>query len=197
MVNDYSIPVIWDGREVGNVSLEAGEVLELLSVQGEVLVCKRAKQTVRIPARYTNYNPQIHKPDNPAKAKAALETNIEAFKPTLPEDAKPATDKSSYPLWLPPELSQLARYAASIQKLTETQKKQMRYYLYANSQYHQADNYRYRIAEWSEQQDNSPKLTKFLMTFDQAIKAFEKRDWEVFEILILQVSEIASVKNSF
>jgi hypothetical protein len=65
MVSGHSIPIIWDGRQLGTLMLSVGEVLQVISDQGQELELQKGKQKFRVPKSYTSYDLAEDEPPEP------------------------------------------------------------------------------------------------------------------------------------
>lgn len=66
----YTLPIIWDGREIGRRAFEPGKVVQVVRRVGGFLECREGTQTFRVPISVTDYERRAGGIAPPAEAPA-------------------------------------------------------------------------------------------------------------------------------
>ncbi|MBS0658668.1 MAG: hypothetical protein JSR82_10545 [Verrucomicrobia bacterium] len=99
MVDHYSLPILWDGREIGRRAFEPGKTLQVVRRVGGFLECRDGSQTFRLPVSVTDYERRLATGAGavagPAAASTAQPTTAGA--PPAPVTPDPVATSAPHP----------------------------------------------------------------------------------------------------
>jgi hypothetical protein len=165
MEQDFSIAVMWEGRQVGNLVLAAGTPLELTRIENGMLVCRHKNQQVRIPSNLTNFDPAIHQAAPPALKKETLTaTSADPTPPAPPEDWRKLVD-----------------YAERQRAFTRQSTPAMRYQQYSFHKAHSPDAVRMSLQRVQKDSTLTPEQKDFANEMQVAFGLYRRGLWSEFE----------------
>lgn len=133
-VDHYSLPILWDGREIGRRAFEPGKTVQVVRRNGGFLECREGAQTFRVPVSVTDYEQRVAMG---GKTPAAVTESAPAVSPRPePPSAPVAAPSATPPPVVPPatpapeDAGLLASYIDSVKKFVRDKPANARFSAY-------------------------------------------------------------------
>lgn len=167
---DYTMPVVFDGQQVGSTVLTVGTPLELEREENGMLICRQGKQRFRIPASVTNYDPAMHLPNKAARLQEKVE-----------KEKKVVAVKAKLDDW-----ERVIKYADRVKDFTTNKKQTLRIQQYTYMQAQSPNTVRIALLRLIKNPELSVEKQAFVKTLKSAFSNYDARRWAEFETLTLE-----------